>query len=264
MGREGNMVELEEVRLQLVELGLSQLALQLDALLESAQKEKETYLSFLRNGLEAEISLRRERNIEVKFHMARLPYRKTLTEFDFSFQPSIEERVIRELAGLAFLERKENLLFLGPPGVGKSHLAVALGVEVLLQGFAVYFTSLSRLLEDLKSAYEENRLDKRLSIYLRPKLLIIDEVGYLPLDHLGATLFFQLVSGRYERGSIIITSNKGFGEWGEVMGDLILATALLDRLLHHAQVVNIRGNSYRLKDRIRAGIYGTPHSDSPS
>ncbi len=130
------------------------------------------------------------------------------------------------------------------------------------QGIGVYFTTLSHLLEDLKRAYKENRLDKRLSLHLRPKLFIIDEVGYLPLDHLEATLLFQLVSSRYERGSIIITSNKGFGEWGEVMGDPILATALLDRLLHHAQVINIRGNSYRLKDRIRAGIYGTPNSNS--
>jgi len=256
------MVELEEVRLQLVELGLTQLALQLEALLERAQKEKETYLSFLKDGLAAELTLRQERKIEVKFRMAHLPYRKTLAEFDFSFQPSIDERFIRELASLAFLERKENLLFLGPPGVGKSHLAVALGVEALLQGIGVYFTTLSHLLEDLKRAYKENRLDKRLSLHLRPKLFIIDEVGYLPLDHLEATLLFQLVSSRYERGSIIITSNKGFGEWGEVMGDPILATALLDRLLHHAQVINIRGNSYRLKDRIRAGIYGTPNSNS--
>ncbi|HQE25899.1 MAG TPA: ATP-binding protein, partial [Candidatus Atribacteria bacterium] len=155
------MVELEEVRLQLAELGLTQLALQLEALLERAQKEKQTYLSFLGSSLERELAFRQERKIEVKFRMAHLPYRKTLAEFDFSFQPSIDERLIRELAGLAFLERKENLLFLGPPGVGKSHLAVALGVEALLQGIGVYFTTLSHLLEDLKRAYKENRLDKR-------------------------------------------------------------------------------------------------------
>ncbi len=257
------MVELEKVRLQLLELGLSQLAIQLDSLLEKAQRENQTYLSFLSSSLEREIVIRRERKIELKFQMAHLPYRKTIADFDFSFQPSIDERLIRELSGLAFLERKENLLFLGPPGVGKTHLAVALGVEALLQGQSTYFTTLSYLLQDLKQAYEENKLDKRLSIHCRPRLFIIDEVGYLPLDKLEATLFFQLISGRYEKGSIIITSNKSFGEWGEVMGDSILATALLDRLLHHAQVINIRGNSYRLKDRIRAGVYGAPDLNSP-
>ncbi|MCS3916059.1 DNA replication protein DnaC [Caldanaerobacter subterraneus subsp. tengcongensis MB4] len=159
-----------------------------------------------------------------------------------------------------FVHRAENVIFLGPPGVGKTHLVVALAVEALSQGIPVYFITLSKLIEDLKKGYEENRLDRKMRNYIRPRLLVVDEVGYLPLDNLGANLFFQLISARYERGSIILTSNKGFGEWGELMGDPVLATAVLDRLLHHAHIINIRGNSYRLKDRLKAGLYyGSPN-----
>ena len=144
---------------------------------------------------------------------------------------------------------------------GKTHLAIGLAIEALSQGISVYFSSLTRLIEDLKKAYEENRLEKRMRIFTRPKLLVIDEVGYLPLDGVGANLFFQLISARYEKGSIILTSNKGFGEWGELMGDPVLATAVLDRLLHHVHIINIRGNSYRLKDRLKTGLYASPRSN---
>jgi len=256
------MIELEKAKSNLEELGLLNAAVFIDALLERAQHENATYIEFLNGLLEAELSERQRRNIEVRSKLARLPYRKTLKEFDFTFQPSIDEKLIRELATMAFVYRAENVIFLGPPGVGKTHLAVGLAIEVLSQGMSVYFTSLSRLVEDLKKANKENRLEKRMRIYTGPKLLIIDEVGYLPLDDLGANLFFQLISARYERGSIILTSNKGFGEWGELMGDTVLATAVLDRLLHHAHIINIRGNSYRLKDRLKTGLYGNPHNNA--
>lgn len=256
------MIELEKAKSNLEELGLLNAAVFIDALLERAQHENATYIEFLNGLLEAELSERQRRNIEVRSKLARLPYRKTLKEFDFTFQPSIDEKLIRELATMAFVYRAENVIFLGPPGVGKTHLAVGLAIEALSQGMSVYFTSLSRLIEDLKKANKENRLEKRMRIYTGPKLLIIDEVGYLPLDNLGANLFFQLISARYERGSIILTSNKGFGEWGELMGDTVLATAVLDRLLHHAHIINIRGNSYRLKDRLKTGLYGNPHNNA--
>lgn len=252
------MIDLEKARSQLEELGLLNAVSFLEALLERAQRENTTYLQFLNSLLGAELVERQRRNIEVKSKLARLPYRKTLSEFDFTFQPSVDEKLIKELATMAFVHRTENVIFLGPPGVGKTHLAVALAVEALCQGISVYFTSLSRLIEDLKKAYKESRLEKRMRIYTRPKLLVIDEVGYLPLDGLDSNLFFQLVSARYEKGSIILTSNKGFGEWGELMGDPVLATAVLDRLLHHAHIINIRGNSYRLKDRAKTGLYSTP------
>jgi DNA replication protein DnaC len=256
------MIELEKAKSNLEELGLLNAAVFIDALLERAQHENDTYIEFLNGLLEAELSERQRRNIEVRSKLARLPYRKTLKEFDFTFQPSIDEKLIRELATMAFVYRAENVIFLGPPGVGKTHLAVGLAIEALSQGMSVYFTSLSRLIEDLKKANKENRLEKRMRIYTGPKLLIIDEVGYLPLDNLGANLFFQLISARYERGSIILTSNKGFGEWGELMGDTVLATAVLDRLLHHSHIINIRGNSYRLKDRLKTGLYGNPHNNA--
>ena len=165
---------------------------------------------------------------------------------------------MRELASLTFIANAANVLLLGPPGVGKTHLAVALGLKAIEQGNGVYFVRAQDLLEDLRVAQAEHRLDRRLRVYLAPKVLIIDEFGVWPYDRLAATALFTLISSRYERGSVILTSNKGFAEWGDVLGDSVVAAAILDRLLHHSHVLNIRGDSYRLREKKRAGLLAAP------
>ena len=252
------MLELEKAHLQLEELKLHCVADILESRLQTAAEKNLTYVSFLTDLLAEELEERRRRNVETKARLSRLPYRKTLAEFDFSFQPTIDQKLIHELATLNFMHQAMNLIFLGPPGVGKSHLAVALAMEAISHGFSAYFVTVTQLVEDLRRAHADNRLDVRMRKYLRPKLLLIDEAGYTPLDPTGANLFFQLISARYERGSIILTSNKGIGEWDELFGDAVLATAVLDRLLHHSHIVNIRGQSYRLKDKMKAGVYTSP------
>jgi DNA replication protein DnaC len=167
------------------------------------------------------------------------------------------------LRSLRFVNEASNVIFLGPPGVGKTHLSVAFAEAAIQAGFGAYFITAHDMVTDLGRAYREGRLDRRMRVYLAPKVLVVDEMGYLPLDDLGATIFFQLVSARYERGSIILTSNKSYGDWGSIFGDPIIATAILDRLLHHSTTVNICGESYRLKERRRAGLLPRPEDQPP-
>ena len=231
-------------------LGLTHLIDTVDQLTARAEAEQLGYLEFLDHVLEEELGLRESRRFRNALKLSGLPHHKTLDEFDFAFQPELDPRKIRDLATLQFIDTKSNVALLGPPGVGKTMIAVALAVAACQAGYSISFTSLDDLVRRLRTAEATGRFNRQLGAYLRPAVLVVDEVGYLPLDRTEANMVFQLVSRRYERGSMIITSNKGFAEWGSVLGDDVLATAILDRLLHHCDIIAINGPSYRLKDRL--------------
>jgi len=243
----------ERVRQGLERLRLLRMAQGLDRVCEEGSREEVSYLDFLDRLLQAEQDARYERNVEVKLRLSRLPYQKTMADFDYSFQPSVDKKQIGGLLTLRFVAQAENVLLLGPPGVGKTHIAVALAMEAIVQGYTVYFVTMQHLVDYLSEGTES--VAARMRVLLRPKLLVIDEVGYLPLDRQGANWFFELVSRRYEKGAIILTSNKSYGEWGSLCPDLAIASAILDRLLHHSTTISIRGDSYRLKEKRRSGIF---------
>src|SRR5215218_786866 len=192
--------------------------------------------------------------------IAHFPTVKTLDDFDFKFQPSVDQRLVRELATSRFLAQAENILIFGAPGVGKTHLAIALGRAVVEAGHSVVFTSATALLAALSKAETDGQLSDRLMFYTKPKLLVVDELGYLPFERRSAHLFFQLVAKRYEKGSMLVTTNQAVTQWGTVFGDEVLATAILDRLLHHSHTLVIQGDSYRLKQKRKAGLFAAaPH-----
>ncbi|CAL9657267.1 IS21-like element helper ATPase IstB [Streptomyces sp. enrichment culture] len=233
-------------------LGLPHLAETINEYTRRADEAKMGYLDFLDLVLSEELAVRDDRRFRQGLRLSKLPHHKTLDEYDFSFQPELDPRKVKDLATLSFVEAKANAALLGPPGVGKTHIAVVLAVAACRAGYSIYFTSLDDMVRNLKTAEETGRLTSKLGSYLRPSVLVVDEVGYQPLERAEANLVFQVVSKRYERGSIILTSNKTFSEWGQVFGDEVLATAILDRLLHHCDVISINGPSYRLKNRLMA------------
>lgn len=250
-------MELEHL---LEKLKMDHLEAQLDAVCEQASQRQADYKTFLVQALATEWQGRFQKGIEARLRQARFPWVKTLEQFEFDFQPSLDRRQVRELAGLSFVERAHNVIVLGPPGVGKTHLAIALGVKAVEAGYSVLFLTLEGLMTRLVKALHENRLERSLQQLVYPKVLIIDEVGYLPLSNLEGSLFFRLVVRWYERASLIVTSNKSFLDWGEVFNDPVLATAILDRLLHYSTTLNIKGESYRLKEKRKAGLLGRSSS----
>jgi DNA replication protein DnaC len=252
-----NAAQLERLGEHLQRLRLFKSRERLEALLQEAAAKELSYTDFLEAVLGEEVSAKTAKNIAMRTNLARFPFVKGLEAFDFAYQPSLDKKQIGQLSACHFIEHGENVVILGPPGVGKTHLAVGLGLKAIGCGYRVLFTTAAAMIATLTKALNEGRLEDKLKAYTVPRLLIIDEIGYLPIDQQGANLFFQLISRRYERGPMILTSNQSFGAWGEVFGDRIIATAILDRVLHHAHTINIRGNSYRLKDKLKAGLVRT-------
>lgn len=232
-------------------LNLIQIKNNIDKYIDLINENKKTVIDALFELTTLEMDLKHEKAMNACVRVANFPFIKYFNEFDFSFQPSINKEKILDFANLRFVENNENILFVGSPGVGKTHLATSIGIEAAKSRYSTYFISCSDLVLNLKKAHLENRLETRLKHYAKYKILIIDEVGYLPLDVESANMLFQLISKRYERNCTIITTNKPFSKWNEIFGDTTVANAILDRLLHHSHVINITGRSYRIKDKIK-------------
>jgi DNA replication protein DnaC len=244
-----NAAEEGTLKGQLIKLGMYTIAASFEAEAERAAKDETPYAAYLARLIELEMADKADRSVNARIARARFPVIRTLEEFDFTFQPGLSAVRVRELANLAFLDQATNVLFIGGPGVGKTHLAISLGLKACAARRSVLFSSAADLLDELVAA----EVSHNLGHLRRLELLIVDELGYLPMDGRRANLFFQLVAARYTRGSLLITSNVAFDGWGKLFGDDVIASAILDRLLHHSEIFAVNGPSYRLRDKLGSG-----------
>ncbi len=245
-----NTLVLNRIESNLTRLRLPKIREILEPVLKTAENQDKSYLSFLDELLEEEVAAKEQRRIETSLKISGLPFIKSIDEFDFTFQPKLDRQKVMSLFDLTFIQQKGNVIFLGPPGVGKTHLAVSLALKACQFGMSIYFTNMEDLIKKLRKDHEAGRPGKGRSYY-KSSLVVVDEVGYTPISREECNLFFRFVANRYEKASTIVTSNKAFSDWTELFQDPIIVTAVLDRLLHHSVVINIKGNSYRLKGKMK-------------